>query len=140
MHTLSTFCYLDDYEPFNVVGAKKRSSDISLSDLERHVRLYSLADRLIVPSLKACALQKFTDGIATWNNVASRATVATSGIVKLLYTTAPPSDRGMRNTLCEYLKNDVKKLLRDENFVHVLETTEGFAIELFKLFAIGSCV
>lgn len=104
--------------------------------------MYALGDRLLVPSLKQTAALKFKNDLQTWNCLASRTTVATSSIVSLIYTTTLASDRGLRDHLCEYLKGDVKRLLRDENFMKVLQNkdTEGFAIELFKVFATGSCV
>lgn len=72
-------------------------------DLNRHIRLYAIGDRLSVLGLKAEAARKFTDTLDVLE-APTVTQIALSGYIEHIYTTTPSSDYGLRGPLCDKLE------------------------------------
>lgn len=105
----------------------------SVQPLSRHVGLYALGDRLLIPGLKASAQRKFKRDLARNVHKSIKIQIATSSIVSNIYNSTPSSDRGLRDAICHYLVSDIKELLPCKQFQNVLTKTRNFATDLLNV-------
>lgn len=92
-----------------------------------HIRVYAIADKYDIPTLKLRAQEKFNNVIMNFLKTDEFARV-----IAEIYSTTVPTDRGLRDKVVELAYVYRRELLDKKSFVHVLEETAGFAADLVQ--------
>lgn len=92
--------YTLDYPgtPISIEGCNESSH---ISELYTHAAMYSLADKYGMTDLQTEALQKFIYTIQTMNSHSSEPSTVL-GVMPLVYTGTPESDRGLRDAVAAF--------------------------------------
>lgn len=107
------------------------SSLDTLEELEVHVDMYALADRLEITGLKDVAAEKFKAFLKSHPTVWEK--VLLSGIAEKIYTTTPTSDRLLRQHLCGYLASNPQSLravVDKKELKDIVNGIEGLAMDV----------
>ena len=114
------FMYTSEYDASG-------SAENSASPMVSNVKVYSIADKYDVPSLKSQAEQKFRTTVETcWNMDDFPYAVAE------VYNSTTSIDRGLRNVVVEVACKHINELLSKQGFRDVLEEITGFASDMVQ--------
>ncbi|KAI9776086.1 MAG: hypothetical protein M1839_000599 [Geoglossum umbratile] len=97
-----------------------------------NTRVYGVADKYDVSSLKTLAKEKFDKAIKTCWDMDDFTHVITE-----TYSSTPSADRGLRNLVAKVARKHIKALLERKEFRCVLEETISFAADVTQLLAEG---
>lgn len=93
-----------------------------------NIKVYTAADKYDIPPLKSCARKKFDKVVDTCWDMDDFAHAIT-----LIYSSTPPTDRGLRDIVVDVAHEHLKELLKKDKFFRVLEETPGFAADIIHL-------
>lgn len=99
----------------------------SESHLLLHTRIYALAEKYDIPSLKQLAKTKFEMAMACYYDAPEFADA-----IEEVYCTTIDSDRGLRDIVLEAFKSH-PQLANTQDVFAVIEDTPSLALELFKV-------
>lgn len=97
------------------------------SHLLLHTRVYALAEKYDIPSLKALAKRKFEIAMACYYDSPEFADA-----IEEVYCSTIDSDRGLRDTVLEAFKSH-PQLVNTQDVYEVIQDTPSLAMELFKV-------
>ncbi|KAM3068339.1 hypothetical protein ACMFMG_009478 [Clarireedia jacksonii] len=117
------FMYTFDY---NASGGAKSSS----SPMVFNAKVYSIADKYEVLSLKSHAKQKFETTVDTCWDMDDFPHAITE-----VYNSTPSVDQGLRKVVVDAACKHIDQLLSKQEFRDVLEGTEGFAPDVTQTLA-----
>jgi speckle-type POZ protein len=101
------------------------SAENSASPMVSNAKVYSIADKYDVPSLKSQAEEKFKTTVETcWNMDDFPYAVVE------VYNSTTSIDRGLRNVITEVACEHINELLSKQGFRDVLEEIIGFASDV----------
>ena len=136
------FLYHHDYEApavfVSAESANERAKPMGLSlpplvpsgdcNVLMHAKMYTLGSKYMIESLKAIALQKFTEAVKyAWNH--PDFIVA----VRVVYTTTPHSDKGLREVALRTLLDHSAILSRKDDLEACICSMDGLAYEMFRI-------
>lgn len=99
----------------------------SESNLVLHTRVYSLAEKYDIPSLKQLAKTKFEMAMACYYDSPEFAEA-----IEEVYCTTIDSDRGLRDVVLQAFKSH-PQLANTQDVFGVIKDTPSLALELFKV-------
>jgi len=90
-----------------------------------NAQVYTIAEKYNIHSLKNLALRKFDEMLKNcWEDDGF------SSAIKEIYTSAPETDRGLKNIVCDCAKINVKVLLRRPDFRAILLEVTEFTVDM----------
>ena len=92
-----------------------------------HTRVYAIAEKYDIPSLKQLARSKFEMAMACYYDSPEFASA-----IEEVYCTTVDSDRGLRDIVLEAFKNH-PQLVNTQDVFSTIKETPSLALELFKL-------
>ncbi|KAK1762209.1 hypothetical protein QBC33DRAFT_602032 [Phialemonium atrogriseum] len=127
--TMVYYFYHNDYQaPPRNSGCESNNNSIGTvqppgPNLLHHSRVYALAEKYGIPSLKVLAVKKFTDETNHWRKHEDFAKAA-----REIYTATPDHDRGMRDAVVDTIRvyrdllddDDIESVLRDTRLAYDL--------------------
>jgi hypothetical protein len=120
------FMYLHTY------GGPTSSSDndtpVGGQDLCLHAKVYALGEKYSIPALKEASLQKFEECAQTsWKSSSFR------DAVKIVFTSTPDHDKGLRDVVFRTLFLHRAELAGDVQMETVIREIDGLAYGLWKM-------
>lgn len=107
--------------------SKRLDKDSPDGALVMHARLYGMAAKYGVDSLRPVAIRKFEEAVSgTWSLDDFAAAVSTT------FNTTEPSDLGLRNVIIDTLVSSSLVLAADPVIEKAVTAIEGLSFELFK--------
>lgn len=110
----------ESYDEDDVVGEEE-------SHLLLHTRVYSLAEKYDIPSLKALAQRKFEMAMACYYDSSEFAEA-----IEEVYCSTIDSDRGLRDVVLQAFRSH-PALATTQDVYGVIKETPTLAFELFKI-------
>lgn len=99
----------------------------SEANLLLHTRVYAIAEKYDIPSLKHLARSKFEMAMACYYDSPEFARA-----IEEVYCTTIDTDRGLRDIVLEAFKNH-PQLVSTQDVYNTIKDTPSLALELFKL-------
>jgi hypothetical protein len=90
-----------------------------------NARVYAIADKYFIQGLKVLSKKKFRKSLELRKD-----SKTISNAVRIVYTSTPDADRGLRSVITDIVKECGNSLLENEDFKTMLTAVPEFALDL----------
>lgn len=133
MYQVIRFLYKEDYQ------LSESAHSTYSNEMSHHASIYALGERLSIQPLKSKALKKFAILLSDQKDAAERFAFIQSDVIPKIYSTTPTSDRGLRNTVCCWIRtNRLNKLVDSIAFAKFMTQVDGLAMDLLRSSLVSS--
>lgn len=131
------YCYIGDYDDsFSIIDTDDRRST---SRIYNNTAMYGFAEKYDMQGLKKTAKSKFDDVLSQFSpfsplkappDVLESKINRVANVISLVYSSTPESDRGLRDSILDFVQQYWKELSAVPDFNATIAQTPQFAVEI----------